>query len=145
MSRPRFFQRKYYLNTPFQLSFISVMVGTGFGSIGVFFLANRFLIQRLLRLCQEAGLGAEHPVTRAIQNHIHTVDVGFFGASLLVILGLFAFSVYFSNKVEGPLSRLKEHMYAVAHGQHKRKISFRKGDYFQEVADAFNELLGRVK
>jgi hypothetical protein len=40
--------------------------------------------------------------------------------------------------VAGPLYRLRKHLSAVARGETHSDVRFRKGDFFPEVADAYN-------
>jgi hypothetical protein len=52
--------------------------------------------------------------------------------------------LYISNKVAGPIFRLTQFM--LKHSIHDVKpLYFRKGDYFIELQDAFNDFLKRSK
>lgn len=56
-----------------------------------------------------------------------------------VILGfLFIFSIFLTHKMAGPMYKLKEHLKAIRQGGEIKHVFFRKGDYFQDVADEVN-------
>ncbi|OFZ14181.1 MAG: hypothetical protein A2X86_04835 [Bdellovibrionales bacterium GWA2_49_15] len=66
---------------------------------------------------------------------------------LLIILSLwqlgftgmiFVICIFFSHKIAGPLYKLMKFFRAVRAGESPGRLFFRKGDYFNEVADEFN-------
>lgn len=59
-------------------------------------------------------------------------------------LGVFIVAVLFSNRLAGPLYRLRRHMIESARGQQIVKIFFRKNDYYTELNHAYNELADAV-
>lgn len=62
---------------------------------------------------------------------------------LLAILytSLFAFALIFSNRLAGPLFRLRRYMNAAAGGEPAQKITFRDKDYHTELSEAYNGLV----
>lgn len=56
-----------------------------------------------------------------------------------------AVGLYFSHKLAGPIYRFKIELQRIAEGQEARPIRLRKGDDFQDVADALNSALGRIQ
>ena len=74
--------------------------------------------------------------------------------SLIIILSLwqvgftalvFIICIYLTHKVAGPLYKLQKFLKALKDGHDYGKLSFRNGDYFQEVAEDYNEALGQLK
>lgn len=59
-------------------------------------------------------------------------------------LGVFIVAVLFSNRLAGPLYRLRRHMIESARGQQIVKIFFRRNDYYTELNHAYNELADAV-
>jgi hypothetical protein len=49
--------------------------------------------------------------------------------------------LYFTNKIVGPIYRLKKHMESAVNGEAIAKIQFRKGDFFSDIAPVYNKLL----
>lgn len=81
------------------------------------------------------GEGEFNPVMTAI----------FVGALLLAWVLSVLVGFFVSNMMFGPLKRLNDHMRRVARGETSSEIYFRKGDYFSELAEAFNMVLARIK
>ena len=60
-----------------------------------------------------------------------------FAYAIMVLLGL-----YVTNRVAGPLHRLKEHMEAVTKGENPGPLEPRKDDYVnQELIEQYNKLI----
>lgn len=57
------------------------------------------------------------------------------GSLMIGVLALFA-----SHRIAGPIFRLNASMKKLARGQFNERVTFRKNDYFQEVASNFNSL-----
>jgi len=55
----------------------------------------------------------------------------------LVIGGL---SLFASHRIAGPIFRLNESLKNIAKGNYNERVSFRKNDYFQEIAKNFNDM-----
>jgi len=56
--------------------------------------------------------------------------------------------LWISHRVAGPIYRMRRHLQEAAAGRAPKPIRFRQGDYFQELADAYNEELitrGRIR
>lgn len=70
----------------------------------------------------------------------------FFAASSVAIFVFTTIAgLVFSNRVAGPLYRLREHCEKVAHGETCDDVSFRKGDYFDDLADAYNRQMAYLR
>ncbi|QDV74052.1 HAMP domain-containing protein [Botrimarina mediterranea] len=52
--------------------------------------------------------------------------------------------VKFSHRFAGPMVRLRESMRRAAAGEHVDPIRFRDGDYWQDLAEAFNAMQARI-
>ena len=58
----------------------------------------------------------------------------------------FIISIYMSHRIAGPLEKLRKCLQEVAEtGKFGQLISFRKSDFFRELADDFNRMIERVK
>lgn len=68
---------------------------------------------------------------------------------ILLLIGLhvgfciltFFCCIFFSHKIAGPLYKLQKHLKAIRDGFAPGKLFFRKGDYFQEIADDLNDTI----
>lgn len=64
----------------------------------------------------------------------------------IVFIGItFIISIFISHRIAGPLHKLQKSMEEAAAGRLEQKISFRKHDYFPELASSFNRLLASCK
>jgi sensor histidine kinase YesM len=60
----------------------------------------------------------------------------------IVILSLtFLISIFMSHRIAGPLYKLRQFLAKAKDGDLSQVLSFRKGDYFQELAKDYNELV----
>lgn len=70
---------------------------------------------------------------------------------LCVIVGAIQFvlfnvtAVFLSHRIAGPLYRLERHLEQVGDGSEPRDVKFRKGDLYQELAQASNKVMARVR
>lgn len=67
----------------------------------------------------------------------------------LLHLGLtcltFFICIFFSHKIAGPLYKLQKHLKLVRDGENPGDLSFRKGDYFQEIATDINATFAHLE
>lgn len=66
-------------------------------------------------------------------------------ASLLVLPAILFDFVRMTNRFAGPIFRLRRCMLQAAKGEKVAPLKFRDDDYWQEIADAFNQLLARIE
>lgn len=74
--------------------------------------------------------------------------------TLIVILSLwqlgfiamtFIICIFLTHKVAGPLYKLMMFFSAIRDGRDNGNLKFREGDYFQEVAEGYNEAFAKLK
>lgn len=53
--------------------------------------------------------------------------------------------VFFSHKIAGPLYKLQKHLRAIREGLNPGKLFFRKGDFFQDVAEDINHTIEHIE
>ena len=67
-------------------------------------------------------------------------------ASLFVIFGVVViFGFVLTNRIAGPVHRLKLHMEGVVEGKSDEDMKFRQNDYFSEVLIPYNILLKKFR
>lgn len=141
--RSRLRRKQYVINKPFQYRFIGIMNAVAFAIIGVVYAANRAFIWRL-RAPMEKQLPPDHLFFRFMDSQAALLNKIFLGTAVLIVLGLSIFGLLFSHRIAGPIYKLTKHMLEIAKGAPIRPVRYRKGDFFQESAAAFNELGGRL-
>ena len=63
--------------------------------------------------------------------------------SLLNLIVISLFSVFFSHKMAGPIKRIKNTLAAYSNHAPVHPIKLRKGDFFQDLAELINQALLR--
>lgn len=63
------------------------------------------------------------------------------GFSILTFFGC----IFFSHKIVGPLYKLQKHLRLIRENLAPGKLFFRKGDYFQDVADDLNDTIEHIE
>jgi len=53
--------------------------------------------------------------------------------------------IFFSHKIAGPLYKLQKHLRAIREDLNPGKLFFRKGDYFQDIADDINHTIEHIE
>lgn len=64
-----------------------------------------------------------------------------FGFAILSFFGC----IFFSHRIAGPLYKLQKHLRSIRDGFSPGKLFFRKGDYFQDVADDLNDTIEYIE
>lgn len=61
-------------------------------------------------------------------------------AVVVVLFGMFAYTIVVSHRIAGPVYRINEVLRKMIRGEFPARVTFRKGDYFQETADLLETL-----
>lgn len=73
------------------------------------------------------------------------MDLIFLGATLVSLIIITIGAYIISNKVSGPLYRLREELKKMNANGDIHSIKFRKGDYILDIQDEFNKLSDKLK
>lgn len=138
-------RRVLLINPRFQAFFLLFMGGMNAVLLGVVYLAQAYFFAEFERLGITLGLPSDHALFRFLGEQRATLNQVF-----AFVAGVsFCFSVFFglivSHRIAGPMHRLKAHMMRVALGATRSEVAFREGDFFPEVARAYNLQLRRLK
>ncbi|HOW27851.1 MAG TPA: hypothetical protein PK876_05060 [Elusimicrobiota bacterium] len=134
MSRPNFLKRKYLINKPLQFKYALLIGGVLFVMMLLVQTHTYLLIQSLLPNLFSSTLGRS---VRAIQLWMAI-------NSVIYLIVIAALSIFISHKIAGPLYRLEKSIQEILDSNDVRqRISLRKGDELQSLADLINRLLER--
>ena len=138
-------RRLVLINPRFQGFFLTFMAWMNLLLFGVVDFAQSYFFAEFERMGVSLGLPAEHAWFRFLNEQRTTL-----GQILAVSSGVsFVFSIGFgwvvAHRIAGPLHRLKMHMVRVALGSTRAEVAFREGDFFPELARAYNLQLRRMK
>lgn len=133
------------INRSFQLNIIAHFIGLATFAIGAFYAANAWFFYKLAELGHELQLPADHVFFQFVNAQKLQMNWIFLTVSLLVVAVLSVGGALLSHKVAGPVYRLCQHLKGINEGHTVKDLSFRKGDYFSEIADHINPVLKLVK
>jgi hypothetical protein len=138
-------RRVYLVNPSFQLKVVGYTLLLLVLTTGIFYMSNLYFIWKFIDIGRSLGFPDSHPFFRFIveqrrmMNSIFAITAGV--TSVAVILG----GVFFSHRVAGALHRLESHIDEVTATRELKEVSFRKGDYFSELAESFNRLMAALR
>lgn len=139
----RSYKRKIILiNKPFQLSIIGWFALLSLVLIAVFYLSTWYFFYNFSREAMAAGLPPGHVFFKFLGEQQSFMNRIFILSSVGFFIILIAGGLIISHKIAGPLYRLTQHLNANSKNS-VSNVKFRKGDYFLEIQEAFNEFIKR--
>ncbi len=143
--KPGWGRRTFLINPKFQLSFLAYTVGISLVTIGVFYAADAYFFWKFSQLGQGLGLPSNHVFFEFLNEQRSTKNFYYAITACVTLSSLVIWGLLLSHRVAGPLFRLQKHANSVAEGRTSSDVHFRKGDFFQEVADAYNQQMIRYR
>ena len=134
-------REKLFIDPRFQLYFLGYTVGSAVVISSIFFLAGRFFYWEFQKHGEALNLPPQHAFFRFIENQQRTLDLALLLASLVVIVFLTLYGLYVSNRIAGPIHRLKLHMKDYCAGKAFEDVYVRDKDFFPELAEKLNEAI----
>lgn len=125
----------------FQYRVIKWMMALSLAPICVFFSAHYYYFWKLKRLGQNLGLNEDHVYFRFIDTQGQELLMIFILCAILTGIIVGAFGLFFSHKVAGPIYRLRAYFREMPDS----KLSFREGDFFNDLPNVINDSLEKVK
>jgi len=138
--------RKQYLIEPkWQIFFTVFLIAVGLISAFISgYLAYRLIYNNQLIIVKNGlHLSPQYLETMATQRGdlIHLWILSF----VVLAAAIGAAGIFFSHKIVGPLFALRRAFSELNEGQFSQYLRFRKGDEFQELKDAYNEMLHAIR
>jgi len=89
------------------------------------------------------------PISPDISSKINQIKydlIVFLGICQLGVMSIvFVLSIVISHKIAGPLYKLSQYLKSIKDDNPKGKLFFRKGDYFQEIAESYNDAFEHIQ
>ena len=139
------FRKKRLVNPEFQLSFMRYFVAIAVVTLAVFYGAKIFFFHEVRAHLASLGFSADHALFDFLSRQSLTMDGIFAAAAILESAFLTWIGLKLSHRVAGPLYRLRSEMLRTAHGGEVKNLKFRDGDYFNDLADAYNEQMAEIQ
>lgn len=135
MPRPHFLKRQYLINKPLQIKYALMIGGVLIFMLMLVEVHTYLTIQSILPNLFSSVIG----------RHVKNLQFWLVVNSLIYLAVVAVLSVVISHRIAGPLYRLETSLQDVLEsGDTSKRISLRKGDEFQSLADLINQLLERL-
>ncbi len=134
-------RKKYLINPKFQYRFILATLIPNVASLVLFYVMIDLYFIKLIRDGKDLGLPEEHPYFMLLRDQSLLMNKVFIVVAICTTLFFLIWGVIFSHKIAGPLYRLRAHFDENAGSREMRKLSFRPGDFFLEIPEAYNRWL----
>lgn len=134
-------RKKYIINPKFQYRFILATLIPNFASLIIFYLMIDLYFMKLSQDGKELGLAENHPYFLLLRDQSMLMNKVFIIVAILTTLFFLVWGIIFSHKIAGPLYRLRAHFDDSAGTKEIKRLSFRPGDFFQEIPEAYNRWL----
>lgn len=138
-------RRNFLINPRFQLPYMGIMVATAMVTIGILYGANVYFFNDFADMGRSIGLPADHVFFQFLDEQHRTLNVIFGAFGAVAFCAMCLIGMFVSHRVAGPLHRLNRHMKDVASGGTDQDVTFRKGDFFPELAESMNGVMRRVR
>lgn len=134
-------RRTYLINPEFQIKFSLYVCGLVFVSSIIYPLTIYDLITSFIGFVANKSPQVAEQLEGKRSSLIVILTLWQIGFTALV----FITCIFFSHKIAGPMYKLQKFLRSKRDGNVDGKLFFRKGDYFQEVADDFNETFDEIE
>jgi hypothetical protein len=129
------------INPRFQRRFLVNMLILNVAISAVFYAAQTFFFWKANQLGLSIGLPEGHVFFKFINEQQRAMSVISL-ASIGIVSGLIMlFGLVYSHRIAGPVYRLQKYLKDRIDGRVKGPVSFRDGDYFQELAETVNDFV----
>ena len=110
--------------------------------LGLVYGANLLFFYNLAQKAVDKGIPRSHIFFRFVEQQQTTMNLIFLGTAVVIFFGTCIFGLLYSHRIAGPLYRLTQDLKGMTEGKAIRDVRFRKGDFFPEIAEAFNAFIG---
>lgn len=145
--RSRSLQR-WLIHPRFQLLFVGIMLAIAAIVTFVTHAITQYYLHEFESRALELGLSIDHPLFALVNQQRSEMTFTFWGSALVIWVLLFVGGLALSHLIAGPVYRMLTHMNRLAReGQTPETlhpVEFRKGDFFPELAQAYNRVLRKL-
>jgi hypothetical protein len=131
-------RRNFLILPKFQITFIGWVLGFIFMVIGIFYGANIYFFNSYFQLAHKLGMPNDHVFVVFIGQQYQNMKLIFMLASTLTFVVVSIFGVLFSHRIAGPIYRFKTYLLSSDVSSKTTDLKFRSGDFFMDLAAAFN-------
>jgi len=145
MNRKKNLRRQYLINPRFQWALITFFSSLAFLTVLMNLYAFRLIFQKYRDNLFSLGLAPDHPMLLILEEQRQDMLRMVLSSSGLLFVFLLVGGVLVSHRIAGPIHRLRTHLEKILENPSGPRLTFRKNDYFQELAPLINTLAERLK
>ncbi len=138
-------RRRFLINPEFQLSFLGYMFIFTAVTTAIFYLASIYFFFKFRQIGIAMYFPEDHAFFQFMEQQKKIMHWIYAFAALASFIVLSLSGLLLSHRVAGPIYRLQQHMKTVTQKKSLRNVTFRKKDYFQELAGTYNEQLEMMR
>ena len=138
-------RKNYLINPTFQLTIVGVFIGISLIVDLIYFFSMSISFEEFFSLGKQLGLPKESQFFKFITHQKDKFTNIFLVTSLLSSLVLIIFGILLSHKIAGPVYRMTEDLKEMTKNKKTKEVHFRKGDFFIELTETFNNFLDSHK
>ena len=135
-------RKKYFIAPDFQYKVIGLSFIASLTLLAIIYFFNSYYFDYFIQRGQELNLKQGHAYYRLLGEQKDKMDKVFMILGVCITLFVCIFGLFLSHRIAGPLYRLRMYFANEEYAQGK-KLSFRKGDFFQDIPKAINEALNK--
>ena len=143
MSKPRGARRTFMNEKKFQYSLIAYFAVMTAAVIGCMYVGIYAFFARSIDN-QQHMIDPNSSILPFLEEIKRSVFVLFAINSTVIFAGMLFFAFFLSHRIAGPLFQLRAQLEKMAEGEPVGEISFRKNDYFQDLATVVNRVQKRI-
>lgn len=131
-------RKKYFIAPEFQYKIIALFIMASLTILLIIYIFNSYYFEYFILRGQELHLKKGHVYYRLLSEQKDKMDNIFFILGTCIVLFNSIIGILLSHRIAGPLYRLRMYFTKKEFTQGK-ELSFRKGDFFQDIPKAVND------
>lgn len=136
-------RKKILIYPQFQIRFLISSIGSALTVTLIYFASNYYFFHHFEQIGIDGGLPMDHVFFRFIDQQKNLTSLLVVVMALASTIVLTMYGLIQSNKIAGPMVRLKKYLEDEINGSNTQPLSFRENDYFKEIADLVNKAIAK--
>lgn len=146
IKKPLFRRRQYLIKRDFQFRYIGMLIGITCMVCLIFILASKYYINLNINPLIESGLISSPIVAELVRIEKHFLNKNLLTVFLALIGTLSILGIFITHRIAGPIYAIERRMKQIAQeGILPTGFRIRRTDEFQELAEAFNEMIASLE
>ena len=141
--KPKNNRKVILINPAFQLKVVGYFIALAMFNVAIFYASIHYFFWNLKNTALKVGLPPKHVFYLFVDEQSTIMGLIFLAVAVFTIAFLFITGLYISHRIAGPLYRLKKHLDTCSSNKKLDEVHFRKGDFFPEVQNSFNQLVDK--